>query len=833
MRKLILIILSTLCLFTCASVSADDDIMNRLISGIGISGNYPYIENKVRRYLTIRPSDAYSEEAMDDQIRRIKQFYEREGWIGTEVDVTPEYQDSTGSVYLHFKIKRGFLLRYRDIKVTGNYSLPVSLVSSKINTWKPYKPTRLRESVQRIINFYKAHGYLLARVKVTSEERDLEKHRIDVTVNIEQGPHVKVKFKGNDHLGGRILKEKITLLSEGAIDSFEMEESAKAIKERYVLRGFPDAKVEFKRREVSPENIVITFAIDEGKPERIREIKFTGNRDLSRSSIASHMGSKGLSLFHPGIYDKDLLNDDLIRIDQYYRSKGFPEPRVSQPDISKLYDGTQLVINIPIEEGPNYVLKSIDFTGELHFPEKKLLKVIKAKIDRPLNFAETGIEKANLKAFYADHGYPYAEVSLDINKDEASNGATMNFNINSGPEVRFGQITILGDFLTSQKAIRKAINIREGEPFSYEKVVMSKVGLRRLDAFYSTDIKISGLEEKATLLPVTIKVEEMRPFDLDFNIGYSTDEKLIGGVEFLNRNSFGWGKRTIMRLVGGQRFSRGEIGWIDPRLAGHDIELSASTWLQYANQGVVDYVQGGGGIGLMRRYHRTTYVFRNDLTRNLPIAGRSTAADPESLRDNTILNTLLSVTFDTRNSFADPTRGAYVNGYSNFFNEIRGMHANFVKLGTIGGFYLSFVEGFTLANDARFEGIEPFGNNVSVPSNQLLLLGGDDSVRGFERNSLGPVNAQGNPTGGRLRFVCNNEFRFRIVGNFKWVVFHDMGFLTNNFSAVTPGQLRHSLGFGLHYITPIGPIKADYGFILARKPGEHVGRFHLTFGYIF
>ena len=120
-----------------------------------------------------------------------------------------------------------------------------------------------------------------------------------------------------------------------------------------------------------------------------------------------------------------------------------------------------------------------------------------------------------------------------------------------------------------------------------------------------------------------------------------------------------------------------------------------------------------------------------------------------------------------------------------------------------------------------------------MPSNELLLLGGDDTIRGFDENSLGPRNAAGAPTGGRLRFICNNELRIALFDHFKWVFFHDMGFLTDSYSTVTLTTLRHSAGFGIHYITPIGPIKADYGFIIDRRPGEHIGRFHLTFGYTF
>lgn len=828
------ILLFTLIILTpVISNAAGQELNGKLINGIGISGNYPYIEGRIRRYLTVRPSDYHKQEIIGDQIRRIKEFYSKEGWIGTEVSVKPEYKPETDSVYLHVKIKKGYLLRYRNTTVTGDYRLPVSLVASKINTWKNYTPRRLRESIHKITHSYRMAGYPLARVRVTQKNADLEAHRIDITVNIESGPYVGVEFVGNEHLGGKQLKKVITIFNEGAIDSFELEESVKAIQKRYTLRGFPNVTAKFTRDELSNDKIIITFFIDEGIPERIREIDFKGNDHFRAGKIDAHIQSKSLSFFHPGIYDKRVLTNDLKRIDLFYQSKGFPDARVLKPDIEKLYGNTQLVIDIPVEEGVQYIIKDISFGGDIPFPVKKLLKALRYKPDKPLDFTIKDEELLNLKSFYADRGYPYAEVSLNIDEDSAMNTASLNFTIKSGPVVRFGKITFVGDFITSQKAMHKAITVRDGDLFSYEQLVNSKIALRRLGAFASADIIMEGIEDKATVIPLIIKVEEMRPFVLDFDIGFSTDERFVGGINFINRNSFGWAKRTYFELLGGRRLSRAEIGWVDPRFAGYDLEMSAAGWSQYENKEVFNYVQSGVGIGFYRKYHRTSFGVKTNLNRNYFLKGSSTAADAESLRNNTIFNTLLSMSFDTRNNFADPTKGTYTYGYSNFFNEVKGNEAHFVKLGIMGGVYFTLGGLFTVANDARFENIQTFGKDMSVPSNELYLLGGDDTLRGFSRDSLGPVNAQGKPTGGRLRFVCNNELRIKLIGNFKWVVFHDMGFLTNAYSAVTTGTLRHSIGFGLHYITPIGPIKADYGFIIDRRPGEHMGRLHLTFGYIF
>ena len=125
------------------------------------------------------------------------------------------------------------------------------------------------------------------------------------------------------------------------------------------------------------------------------------------------------------------------------------------------------------------------------------------------------------------------------------------------------------------------------------------------------------------------------------------------------------------------------------------------------------------------------------------------------------------------------------------------------------------------------------GSNVSVPTNQLLFLGGSDTIRGFDDDSLGPTNAAGDATGSRTRWIWNEELRFRVWKAISWAFFFDMGSLTNNFSDISWFTIRRSFGMGIRYITPVGPIRADYGFKLDRRAGESIGKFNLTFGYVF
>lgn len=811
----------------------DPKLAGKRISSIGISGNYPYLEIKLARYLSVRPSDLFEPSGIQKQLDRIKQFYVREGWIDTKVTVVPEYIPEYDSVALNFKIKRGYLLRYKNINLTGKFSLPAALVASKINTWKPYQPRRLREAIRNISKTYRFAGYPLARVRVVDKNIDYKSHRISITVNIDEGPKVDVFFYGNYHILGKTLRKVITVFSEGAIDTFELEESVKALQKRYRERGFPNAKIRFERKQISEDNIQITFDIDEGKPERIRSVTFIGNNHLGYPSLIKQMQTRPLSFTDRGIFSSKVLNNDTKRLQLFYKSKGFSEVEIEPPEVRGIENGTQLEILVDIDEGPQFKVSKIDFQGDIIFTKKKLVKALKIKVNKPLDFTKLEIEKERLSTFYSNNGYPYAEIKYNLVPDYANNSIRLIYNILPGDLVRFGDISMVGDFLTSQKAIRKAISIKSGEIFSYKRLVDGEVSLRRLGSFASANIIPENMDNKAVVIPLKVKVEEMRPFRLDFDLGYSTDQKFVGTIDFTNLNAFGWAKRAAMRLTGGRKLSRAEIGWIDPKFLGYDLEMTANSWLQYRDKNIFSYIQGGAGIGVFRRHHRTSYLARQDIKRNYFVSGDETVADDESLRNNTILETALSLNFDTRNSFAYPTKGLFVMGYTDFFNEISGNSAHFVKFGIKNGTYYTPWNVLTLANEVRFDNIQTFGKNVSVPANDLLLLGGDETLRGYAENSLGPVGPNGKPVGGRLRFIMSNELRIGLFGNFKGIVFHDMGFLTNSYNAVSLANLRHSIGFGLDYVTPVGPVEVAYAFKIDRLPGESMGRFHIIFGYAF
>lgn len=803
-----------------------------VVIAIDVAGNYPYIENKVLKHLTLHPGDVASREQIDEQIERIKTFYAREGYVGTDVTVDEELLPEKGGVVLTFHIHRGIALRLRTVEVEGNTVWPDGRFVAMLIPWRQFSERRFSQSLRSIRDLYRLHGYPKARLRVLEKNIDLPAKRVDLRLEVAEGPHVELAFRGAHRANHKLLKKTVTVLREGSFDRYEIEQSVEALQEFYRNRGYPNASIRAEKTERPDGTIVIAFDIDEGKASRIKWLSFEGNREVKGSELKAGMRNQEPSFERPGVFLPESTPEDNDAVLLALRRHGYLSATVGEWKIKPSPQGFALDIKIPIAEGPQTKVGEVSFSGKSDWDAVRLLRELKIRPGKP--FDEPGLEddRQRLLNFYADNGYPYADIQQSW--EPGTDGqAIIRYQIAEGQLVRIGRILIIGDVLTSQKAIKHAMNIREGDRFSARKLFESQLAIRRLGPFAAVSVETIGIETREPIVHIKVNVEEERPFQLDLGIAYSSYEGFTGSLSFTNLNAFGWAKSNALKLVGGRRLSRAEILWFDPRFLSSSFEMATNAWIQYMKRPAYAYSQVGGAMGWFRRLRRFGLTFRWELDRNYFIAGDSVAANADSLRNNTISRTSCSASYDSRDSFSDPRRGFYTLGGVDLYNEIRGAEANFVKFQWQGENDLSAFNRFTLATSLRFNNILTIGRNVSVPSNELLYLGGDDTIRGFPEDSLGPQNAGGQAVGGLVRWIWNEELRIRLWRSLQWAFFSDMGSLTNGFTAIDWTTIRNSMGFGLRYLTPVGPIRLDYGFKLDRRAGEPLGRFHFTFGYVF
>jgi len=225
------------------------------------------------------------------------------------------------------------------------------------------------------------------------------------------------------------------------------------------------------------------------------------------------------------------------------------------------------------------------------------------------------------------------------------------------------------------------------------------------------------------------------------------------------------------------------------------------------------------------------YEYREEFLQNSGSESVDTLDDDTS-QPRSILVTTPAMIFDTRDSFIKPSKGIYSSLSVDISKGVRKSIDNFFKYRFDARYYITPVDRMTVAWLGRVGYIDPFGRTDQVPDDQLFYLGGTLDVRGFDENLL-RFDSAGDPLGGRFSLAGSVEARIDLGRNLELTCFYDIGTVRDTYEDIGSDDFRSSVGLGLRYITPIGPVGILYGHKLDRKSGESAGRFHFSIGYTF
>jgi outer membrane protein insertion porin family len=375
------------------------------------------------------------------------------------------------------------------------------------------------------------------------------------------------------------------------------------------------------------------------------------------------------------------------------------------------------------------------------------------------------------------------------------------------------------------------MRIRPGDKFSYARILDSESQLRRSSAFRSVNIQTIGLTEHEPVVHLVVKLEEYRKIVADIGITYDTDNFFTGELSLSHVNLGGTIRRANLRIIGGRDIQRGELLFKDPFFVGYPFEATLNVFVERTLKPGFHTKEGGGSLGFLREFTpRATFLGRYELVRTFFTDVIDPTGIPEE--DHTTSKFSFSYNYDHRDSFADPSRGYLLFSGIDISNKLLASTFNFIQPKGLAAYYYPLSGRTTFLAFAHMEGIKVFGSDT-LARDDKLFLGGDYSVRGFEQDSIGPIGTDGRPAGGQLLLAATFELQTRLFSNFKFAVFQDNGSITDNFSQMGFDSFRHSAGAGIRYVTPVGPLRLDYGFKLDRKPGESIGRLHFAFGYSF
>lgn len=723
----------------------------------------------------------------------------------------------------------------KEIKVVGNQRVQTETVLMNIRVTKgePYDPEKVSESVKAL---YRT-GYFYD-VKVDKEETP---EGIILTFILFERPQVKeVLISGYQKLKREELESAIKVKRGDFFDEALWEEGLKALKDLYASKGFWTASVQGDVEELPGNEVVLYVDIQEGPKGAIRGIRFEGNKAFSDRKLKKLMRTKEKDwlswLTKSGTLNKEVLEADLARIRYFYQDQGYAEVKVSEPEITVSKDGRSLFLTVRIEEGRKYRVGSVDITGDPEEPKEKLLKAIKAKTrpGRLYRISEVTRDVFTLVDYYASKGYAHVDVvplsSLDREKGEIH----LVFKVEKGPKVYLGDITIKGNTKTRDKVIRREIKLAEGDLYNAKEIRQSLRRTKRLGIFKTVEFNTVPTSRQ-DVLDLEVKVDEMPTGAFQFGGGYSSLHGLVGMVALSERNLFGRGYRGYIKASLGAKMDQFSLGFTDPRFMDTFYSVGFDLFNELYDYTAYDYRLRGGDIAVGKELSdsvRIDFVYRHEKQKVFNVA-EDASEYIKSQRGTTTLNkAILGLSHWTLDEPLFPTRG-WDNSFSltNAGGPLGG-DSDFLRAEASLSWFKPIWGNLVLNLRGKFGIIEPYGKG-NVPLGEKFFVGGMRTLRGFEYGMAGPVDENYEPKGSLKMAVLNFEFLYPLSKELglRLALFYDMGKGFDKWQELFP--LRHAVGVGLRWYSPLGPIRIDWGYNLDRKKGEKASVWDFAIGIMY
>ena len=540
---------------------------------------------------------------------------------------------------------------------------------------------------------------------------------------------------------------------------------------------------------------ILTVVLIFSAPGFVNSIHFSGLSHIKEKDLRSVMILKSPTFFSKKKFDERLLEGDVDAIRAVYVKNGYLSPNITyeyNADSSGLIN-----INISIEEGTQTFVGNIDFSGNILFDKEYLSKIIETKKEEPFDPFRIEKDYSNIIYNYDKNGYHDIKVTSTIDFQEKE--ANIVYNIREGNKIFVSNIYIEGGGNINQSRMKIAVGLKENDLLTNEKLFNSKQRLYELDLF--SPIRIIEIDSSMHR-NLLYKLGYKEPLTLRLRVGYSALDKakltfMLSHKNFLNSlRSINFLGRIGLRELGL------EINYIDPITFGNWLSNSYGLKLGYTKE--IGY--NIGKFGAYSMLVPKPFYLRYDLERVTLYDVEISNIEEESI--DWLQRISVSLIVDSRDDPLKVRKGYSILNSMSFEDFIFGSTGSFVK----NDFRFSKFSSkgpLIFAFRANAGIILPFEKEIPIPIYNRFFLGGGSTLRGYSENGAGPEDENGNPLGGERYFLTSGELRFPLISNFHSAIFSDIGSISEDFDSRQTNILG-SIGTGIRFYTPIGPLRLDY-----------------------
>ncbi len=675
-----------------------------------------------------------------------------------------------------------------------------------------------------------------------------------LVVIVEERPSIsEVEWVGLKEFDKEVLVKalKEVGISEGRpFDKALADKAEQELKRQYITRSLYGAEVVTTVTPVDRNRVKLTFTVTEGGPSKIKNIRITGNQNFSETSLKElfNLDVGGwLSWYTKSDrYSRTKLNADLETLRSYYLSRGFLEFRIDSTQVAISPDKQDITIAINVTEGERFVVSGVKLEGNYLAKEDEFKALVKIGLGQPYN-AETVAETT--KAFtdyFGKFGFAFARIDVRPEIDRLNNRVSFVLVAEPSRRAYVRRINVAGNNRTRDEVIRREFRQLESAWYDGDKIKLSRDRVDRLGFF--TEVNIDTQEVPATTdqVDLTINVVEKPTGSVSLGAGFSSTEKVALSFGIRQENAFGSGN-YLATEVNTSRYNRTiVVSTTDPYFTSDGISRTIDVFHRTTRPYLGDLnayslVNSGAGMRFGVPFSETdTVYFGANLEQTSIRPGNNLPnAYVEYMQQFGYSSTSLPLTVgwarDGRDSALVPTRGILqrFNADLSATGDARYIRTNYQIQQ-----YTPLTKKYTLALNADLGWGQGLSNRP-YPLFKNYFVGGLGSVRGFQQSTLGPSDTSNTLyLGGPKKIVLNAEMLapFPGAGNdrtLRLFAFTDVGRAFGENEKLSLSELRSSVGIGLSWISPMGPLRFSYAMPVKRQVTDKIQRLQFQIGTSF
>lgn len=661
----------------------------------------------------------------------------------------------------------------------------------------------------------------------------IENGKANITIFVKRRPLLNsVIIKGNKKVKESVILKELDVKIGEEFDTTKFLDQLNNLRNYYLKKGFFESHITYEIIQKSNSSINLLITINEGRHEKINKIAINGVTPSEEQEILKTIFTRKHSplmswLTGSGIYNQEIIEQDTLMITNLLQNQGYADTQVNM--FLDETNATQTTLVIDIDKGVLYKIGHVHFEGNTFFTNKDLSKCLTISPGSIYSSDNIWAAVQNIKDLYGKYGYVNASVDVRFCLHEHEPIYDIYYCIQEGPPYKVGLIKIIGNTQTKQNVILHEAAICPGDLFDTGRLHLTEKRLQNTGYFktvnvYSVRSQIDPFDENEEYRDVFIEVGETSTGSIGLFLGFSSLNRLFGGLE-LSESNFnlegicsllskgpkalrGGGEFIHLKANIGEKITDYSIQWTKPYflntpwILGINIDKSINKALSS------DYHIDSFGGNVSATYACSAFSkygvhYRGNHSKLLLKEKKQNNGEVgPNVANNTGFVSAVGTTFsyDSTEQPRNPSKGLR----SKFSAEIAGLGGkyHFIKLSGFNTLYRPLFKKAVLKIKTEVQFIEPYNHSTPdmIPLSERFFLGGETTIRGYKPFCIGPKFDSGEPKGGISSFLISEEIQQPLITRPSVNVFC---FVDSGYLSMKRFHINHdfstSAGFGVRF----------------------------------